>query len=257
MGRVKPGRQRRASSGANQARSAGEDHGITMVSPYVRNGRTHFGWIDARAHGPGVQFFAAPVETAGWQKEDSWVRLLYAGRNGTEGPADRLARLLATSTSGPIAAFENRTVAYAATADNGLGALFEIDNDRLDQADSELEGPLEDLGVAYRARYPLEYWEQFGRAMQERILPLIDPAEPRPELVMGFHVCSACGRPVFDSCPSLMARLPGGRGIAMVCPACADGSMWRLCQQLAADGAPPVDPKVLTSLEHLHSALTV
>ncbi|MCM1969419.1 hypothetical protein [Streptomyces sp. G1] len=148
-------------------------------------------------------------------------------------------------------------MAYAATAGNGLGALFEVDNDRLDQAGADLAGPLEDLGVAYRARYPLETWEEFGRAIQEQILPLVDPEEQRPEHVMGFHVCSACGRPVFDSCPSLMAPLPGARGVAMVCPACADGSMRRLCQQLATDGAPPVDPDVLIALEQLHDALTV
>ncbi|MGW4688550.1 hypothetical protein ACWEPM_27150 [Streptomyces sp. NPDC004244] len=256
MGRVKPGRQRRAGSATKRERSTGGEHGITAVFPYVRNGCTHFGWIDVRAYGPGVQFFAAPVETAGWQKEDSWVRLLAVGRNEVDGPADRLARLLATSTSGAIATFENRSVAYAATAGNGLGALFEVDNDRLDQAGNDLAGPLEDLGVAYRVRYPLETWVEFGRAMQEQILPLVDPEEPLPQHVMGFHLCSVCCRPVFDSC-SLMVDLPGHRGGAMVCPACGDGTMLRLCQQIAKDGLPPVDPALLTALEQFANALTV
>ncbi|AXE28294.1 hypothetical protein C0216_33110 (plasmid) [Streptomyces globosus] len=72
---------------------------------------------------------------------------------------------------------------------------------------------------------------------------------------MGFHLCSTCGRPVFDNCASFMVELPDGGGVAMVGPACADGSMLRVCQQLAADGAPPVDPALLTGLEQLRGAL--
>ncbi|MFI8365292.1 hypothetical protein ACIGD1_34710 [Streptomyces sp. NPDC085612] len=146
-------------------------------------------------------------------------------------------------------------MAYAATADNGLGALFEVDNERLDQAGTDLVGPLEEIGIAYRARYPLETWVEFGTAMQEKVLPLVDLREPQPERVMDFHLCTTCSRPVFDNCASFMVELPAGRGVAMVCPACADGTMLRACEQLAADGAPPVEPALLTALEQLHGAL--
>ncbi|MFJ3842260.1 hypothetical protein ACIPY6_43210 [Streptomyces sp. NPDC090054] len=254
MGRVKPGRQRRPGRAMKSGHSFGGEHGITAVYPYTRDGRTHFGWIDARAYGPGVQFFAAPVETAGWQGDEAWIRLLAVGRDGVEGPGDRFARLLATSTSGAIATFGNRSVAYAATPGNGLGALFEVDNDRLDQAGDDLVGPLEDLGIAYRARYPLETWAEFGQAMQKTVLPLVNPEDSLPERIMDFHLCSACGRPVFDSSPSVMVDLPG-RGVAMVCQACADGSMLRLCRQLAKDKAPPVDAGLLATLQSLSGVL--
>ncbi|MFE9803755.1 hypothetical protein ACFYP6_33700 [Streptomyces goshikiensis] len=255
MGRVKPNRQRRPGRAMESADSFGGEHGVTAVYPYTLNGRTHFGWIDARAYGPGVQFFAAPVETAGWEGDGAWIRLFAAGRDGVEGPGDRLAHLLATSTSGAIATFGNRSVAYAATPENGMGALFEVDNERLAQAGDELVGPLEDLGIAYRARYPLETWAEFGQALQKLVLPLVKPEAPLPERIMAFHPCSACGRPVFDSCPSVMVDLPGRRGVAMVCPACADGSMLRLCRQLANDDASPVDTALLATLQSLSGVM--
>ncbi|MFD8413975.1 hypothetical protein ACFV2Q_19825 [Streptomyces sp. NPDC059650] len=219
-------------------------HGASAFFPYEEGGYTPMGLIDARVHGPGIQLTISPTETEDGTLAGPWTDLLRVGREGAEGTADRLANLLATSTSGPVADMgEEGVLFYAVEA--GMGTLAKVDVD----ADGE------PLGIRSRLRQPAAGWETFGAFLRDEVIPLADPTATVPTKVMSSHPCSACGRPVFETMPTaMMAGLRGGRPW-WLCPTCMDGTLLDVCRAVQAEGMPPVQPGLIALLEEIEQAV--
>ncbi|RST00356.1 hypothetical protein EF910_31975 [Streptomyces sp. WAC07149] len=249
MGRQKknkPLKQRRPNrpNRLGQPPEGGGEHGASAFFPYEEGGFTRLGLIDARVHGPGVQLTISPTETEDGTLAGPWTDLLRVGREGTDGTADRLAHLLATSTSGAVADMGKEGVLFYAVV-AGVGTLAKVDVD----ADGE------PLGIRSQIRQPAAGWETFGTFLRDEVIPLADPTAPMPTKVMDSHPCSACGRPVFETMPTaVMPGLKGGRP-AWVCPTCADGTLLDMCRAVQAEGMPPVQPGLIELLEEIEQAV--
>ncbi|MER7763804.1 hypothetical protein [Streptomyces sp. NPDC097619] len=229
------------------------EHGLTIAFPYGFDGYARLGCVDVRAYGPGIQMSVLPAESIDAATGAApWVTSYSVGTNGVQGPADRLAGLLATSTSGDIARTgEGHTIVYAADPVTGLGALAEVDSALLLLPEGTPAPPTE--GILRRMRLPLEVWEELGRAMSATVIPRAEAGSAQPGTVMGHHPCDACERPVFDSCPSTV--LMGRDGLMVVCPSCVDGSSLALCRGMSADRTlPPVEPTLLARIEGARAA---
>lgn len=186
-----------------------------------------------------------PMETPGVGWVDSWANLFPVGRDGTEGLADRLACLLAGSTPGKVAGLKEGVLFYGVDDETGMGTLAEVDVDENGEPGS----------VRRRMRHSTVNWEAFGAFLRDEIIPVVDPDAPAPEKVMDSHPCSACGRPVFDTCPTMTVVDLKSRGTASVCLTCADGTLLDMCRLVQAEDVPPVQPRLIELLEEIEQAV--